>query len=215
MILHKRCLDAEMYYDIRELKTLNTDNVEVSPVFYKGGIVFSSQRPGGIRPFVSSGGGTIEALLDLYYLDFDGSDASLGNKLYFFPDLNTAKHEGPACFTPDGRTIYYTTTVKGKRLSKSADIIENTLQIFKATIQGDTVWTAAHSAFTFNSFEYSVLHPSISSDGKKIFFASDMPGGYGGTDLYIIYQKKDGSWTEPYNLGPDVNTTENELYPFF
>ncbi len=208
-------LDADRNYDIRELKPLNTDNVEISPVFYKGGIVFSSQRSGGIRPFVSSGGGVIEALLDLYYIDFDGSEASLGNKLYFFPDLNTAKHEGPASFTADGKTIYYTTAVNGKRLSKSADIIQNTLQIFKSTLEGDSAWTTAKSAFKFNSYEYSVLHPCVSSDGKKIFFASDMPGGYGGTDLYIIYQNKDGSWTEPYNLGPDVNTSENELYPFY
>ena len=208
-------LDAEMIYDIRELKAINTENVDISPVFYKGGIVFSSQRRGGIRPFVSFGGGTIEVLLDLYYMDFDGSEASLGNKLYFFPDLNKTKHEGPASFTADGKTIYYTTAVKGKRLSDSADIVLNTLQIFKATLHDNTGWTAGKSAFKFNSFKYSVLHPSVSLDGKKIFFASDMPGGYGGTDLYIIYKKNDSSWTEPYNLGPEVNTSENELYPFY
>lgn len=206
-------LDAEIAYDIRELKAINTTNVEISPVFYKGGIVFCSQRNGGIRPFVSSGAGTNEVLLDLYYMDFDGSGASLGNKLYFFPDLNTAKHEGPASFTADGKTIYYTTAVKGKR--DSANVVQNTLQIFKSTLQDNNVWSIAKSAFKFNSTEYSVLHPSVSSDGKKIFFASDMPGGYGGTDLYVIYQKKDSSWTEPYNLGPEVNTSENELFPFY
>lgn len=208
-------LDAEIFYDIRELKIINTTNVEISPAFYKGGIIFSSQRPGGNRPFVSFGGGPIEVLLDLYYMNFDGSEASLGNKLYFFPDLNGTKHEGPASFTADGKTIYYTTAVKGKRLNDSVNIVQNTLQIFKATLQGDSTWTDAKSAFKFNSSEYSVLHPSVSSDGKKIFFASDMPGGYGGTDLYVIYLKKDSSWTEPFNLGPDVNTSENELYPFY
>lgn len=208
-------LDAEIFYDIRELKTINTENVEISPIFYKGGIIFSSQRPGGNRPFVSFGGGPIEVLLDLYYMNFDGSEASIANKLYFFPDLNGTKHEGPASFTADGKTIYYTTAVKGKRLNDSVNIVQNTLQIFKSTLQGDTAWTDAKSAFKFNSSEYSVLHPSVSSDGKKIFFASDMPGGYGGTDLYIIYQNKDSSWTEPYNLGPEVNTSENELYPFY
>lgn len=206
-------LDAEVTYDIRELKPINTVYKELSPVFYKGGIVFSSQRPGGIRPFVSFDGGANEVLLDLYYIDFDGSEASLKNKLYFFPDLNTAKHEGPASFTADGKTVYYTTTVKGKR--DSANIVQSTLQIFKATLQDNNVWTTAKSAFRFNSYKYSVLHPSVSSDGKKIFFASDMPGGYGGTDLYVIYQEKDSSWTDPYNLGPEVNTSGNELFPFY
>lgn len=208
-------LDAERNYDVRELKTINTENVEISPVFYKGGIVFSSQRAGGIRPFVSLDGGTTEVLLDLYYMDFDGSEASLGNKPYFFPGLNTAMHEGPATFTADGKTVYYTSTVKGKRLSDSADVVQNTLQIFTATLQGDTAWSIAKSAFEFNSFEYSVLHPTVSSNGKKMIFASNMPGGFGGTDLYIVYQTKDGKWSQPYNLGPEVNTSENELFPFY
>jgi len=211
----QQMLDAEPLYDVRELKTINTENVDIAPVYYKGGIVFSSQRQGGKKPFVNFEGGSTEVLLDLYYMDFDGTEASLSNNIYFLPGINSNLHEGPATFSADGREIYFTRTVEGERLNKTDKVVQNTLQIFYSKIEGDTAWSTPVSAFPFNSIEYSVLHPCITKDGKRIFFSSNMPGGFGGTDLYVVYKQKDGSWSTPFNLGPDVNTVENELYPFY
>ena len=211
----QKLLDAEWQYDVRELSSINTPNEEISPIVYRGGIVFSSQRPGGLKPFISLDGGN-EVLLDLYFIEFDGTETSLTNKPYLFPGLNTSMHEGPASFTSDGQTVYYTTTVKGKRKSKGDDVVQNTLQIFVSELSGNPAfWSEGRSAIPANSFKYSVMHPSVSSDGNMMVFASNMAGGYGGTDLYIIYRKKDGEWSAPYNLGPDVNSSENELFPFY
>lgn len=211
----QRMLDEAPDYEVRELKSINTENIDISPVYYKGGIVFSSQRAGGKKSFVNFEGGSSDALLDLYYMEFDGTESSLNNKVFFLPGLNTNLHEGPASFSANGREIYFTRTVEGERLNKTDEIVRNTLQIFHAKIQGDTIWSKPESAFRFNSIEYSVMHPCISKDGKKMFFSSNMPGGIGGTDIYVVNKQKDGSWGEPLNLGPDVNSTENELFPFY
>ena len=69
--------------------------------------------------------------------------------------------------------------------------------------------------FTFNSSEYSSGHPSVSTDGKTVYFTSDMPGGKGGTDLYKITRNSDNSWSAPQNLGDTINTEGNEMFPFY
>ncbi len=207
-------LDSEWQYTVRELQAMNTEDEEIAPIFYRGGIVFSSQRPGGLRPFVSFDGGA-DILLDLYYMEFDGTEESIDNEIFFFPGLNTPNHEGPASFTADGKTVYYTTTVKGKRISKSDDVVQNTLQVFSAMLMDNAYWTEGQSALPFNSYKYSVMHPSVSADGDRMVFASNMPGGMGGTDLYLTYRDKQGYWVGPYNMGPEVNTADNELFPFY
>ena len=211
----QRWLDAEPNYDVFELMEFNTAGPEIAPTFYKGGLLFSSERKGGNKPFVSFEGGSNDVMLDLYFVELDGTQNSLYNEIFFFPDVNTDKHEGPASFSPDGREMYYTKTVAGQRLDKGDAVVEHTLQVFYSFIVGDTVWSDPISALPFNSLEYSVMHPAISPDGRKIFFASDMPGGYGGTDIYVAYKKEDGEWTKAYNLGPEVNTFGFELYPFY
>ena len=67
----------------------------------------------------------------------------------------------------------------------------------------------------FDSDDYSVGHPSLSDDGQWLFFASDMPGGYGETDLYVVKIADDGTMSSPQNLGPKINTIGNDLFPFF
>jgi tetratricopeptide (TPR) repeat protein/cell division septation protein DedD len=221
MMMAKSCdlaqeiLDSETYYDVKELTSINTKGVEIAPVMYNKGLVFSSQRPGGVKPFVSLDGGNSEVMLDLYYLNFDGSEEALYNKIYFFPGLNTSLHEGPATFSKNGKEIYFTRTVEVQRSDANELVVVNTLQIFHASLQGDTMWSTPESAFEFNSSTYSVFHPCLAENGKKLFFASDMPGGFGGTDIYVVYKDSTGKWGNPVNLGPDVNTVDNELYPFF
>lgn len=67
---------------------------------------------------------------------------------------------------------------------------------------------------SFNGKEYNCIHPSISEDGEILYFASDMPGGSGGLDLYMVKRNDRGAWDKPINLGSGVNTPENELFPF-
>lgn len=120
-------------------------------------------------------------------------------------NVNGRFHEGPAMVAPDG-TLWYTrtNTAKGKGGVQR-------LSIQYAKRDGDG-WKG-NDPFLYNNPEYSVGHPAISADGRWFFFISDMPGGYGGTDIYVC-ENRGGQWGEPRNLGPGVNTARNELFPF-
>ncbi len=120
-------------------------------------------------------------------------------------NVNTKMHEGPAVVAPDG-SLWYTRT----NASRSKNGIQR-LSILHA--ERDAAGFTGEDPFLYNNPECSVGHPAISADGKWFFFVSDMPGGYGGTDIYMC-QNMGGQWGEPRNLGPGVNTTRNELFPF-
>ena len=87
----------------------------------------------------------------------------------------------------------------------------NYLKIYTATLEGKK-WKNI-TPFEYNGADYSVAHPWISENGKQLFFASDMPGGFGGMDIYVS-ELNDGNWSEPVNLGEEVNTKGNEVFPF-
>jgi len=129
----------------------------------------------------------------------------------FGNSLNTRYHEGPATFSSDGSRIYFTrNNYNGGKASKSSQGV-NKLKLYTAR-QQNGAWTDIEE-LPFNSDEYSVGHPTLSRDGQLLYFASDMPGGLGGTDLYVT-QNQNGRWGKPLNLGSTINTKGNELFPF-
>ena len=129
----------------------------------------------------------------------------------FGNSLNTRYHEGPATFSRDGSRIYFTrNNYNGGKASKSSEGV-NKLKLYTAR-QQNGAWTNIEE-LPFNSDEYSVGHPTLSRDGQRLYFASDMPGGFGGTDLYVT-QNQNGRWGRPVNLGSTINTKGNELFPF-
>lgn len=104
---------------------------------------------------------------------------------------------------------------KTKEPLLSNNVVVSTLNLFYA--KRDSIggkWSKASENFEFNSKKYSVGHPSLSADGKLLFFMSDMPGGYGSTDIWYVVRQADGSWGKPINAGPQVNTFGNELFPY-
>ena len=125
--------------------------------------------------------------------------------------INSKYHEGPLAFFKDGRRVIFTrNNVKGGSAKKSDDGIIK-LKLYSAEAKKDG-W-ANIEELPFNSDQYSTGHPSLSADEKLLFFVSDMPGGYGGTDLYV--SRYEGSnWGPPVNLGDKINTPGNEMFPF-
>ncbi|WP_199121557.1 OmpA family protein [Pedobacter sp. ASV28] len=123
--------------------------------------------------------------------------------------VNTKYHEGPAALLPDG-TLMFTRNnyFKGKAKKSAEGIIK--LKMFTATAPGlDEV-----KPFPYNSDEYSVGHPALNSTGTLLIFASDMPGGYGGTDLYYCTRASvNDEWAKPVNMGRTINTEGDELFP--
>jgi outer membrane protein OmpA-like peptidoglycan-associated protein len=125
--------------------------------------------------------------------------------------INSKYHEGPAAFFKNGEQVIFTRNnfVNGKA-EKSSDGI-NKLKLYIATASGDT-WKDIQE-LPFNSNDYSTGHPSLNAEETLLFFASDMPGGFGGTDIYAS-RFENGNWSQPINLGPSVNTKGNEMFPF-
>lgn len=113
---------------------------------------------------------------------------------------------GAVSFTADGKKVYYTRNQK-----KSNKIFQ--LEIWEA-FNREGKWVGAHKLF-FNNPNYSYFHPCITPDGKRLYFVSDDVSGNGGTDIYYVDQNSDGSWKSTVNLGQDINTSANELFPTF
>jgi outer membrane protein OmpA-like peptidoglycan-associated protein len=125
--------------------------------------------------------------------------------------LNTKYHEGPATFTKDGLKVIFTrNNYNNGQFRESADGV-NKLKLYTA-VQTDGIWSKAEE-LPFNSDEYSTGHPTLSKDDQRLYFSSDRPGGFGGTDIYVSTWEN-GKWGAPANLGPEVNTKGNELFPF-
>lgn len=136
----------------------------------------------------------------LYFSELDDQDFSKEKE--FAVKLDLGVDVGAASFSEDGQSMYYTRwyTKKGREL----------MEIVQAVWKNGK-WKPT-SLMPFNSKKFSCAYPFISADGKSLFFASNMPGGYGGMDLYVS-QKRGNSWGVPVNLGKEVNTKLNEIYP--
>lgn len=123
---------------------------------------------------------------------------------------NATTNNGPA--TPvRNNTFYFTSTNKKATLNWKEGTSSNTLTISKATLVNGKWKTKVEKAF--KSKKHSYGQPSLSADGKTLYFISNMEGGYGGTDIYVSHLGPEG-WSAPQNLGPEVNTAENDMYPF-
>ena len=113
---------------------------------------------------------------------------------------------GAVSFTADGKKAYYTRNQK-----KTLNVYQ--LEIWEAT-QKEGKWVNAKRMF-FNNPNFSFFHPAITPDGKRLYYVSDDNSGEGGTDIYYVDRNEDGSWKSTVNLGQDVNTAGNELFPTF
>jgi outer membrane protein OmpA-like peptidoglycan-associated protein len=127
--------------------------------------------------------------------------------------VNTRFHEGPLCFSPDGKFVYYTRNNISKINNRKDNKGIQNLQLFRSNIDSLGHWVS-EEILPFNSKYYSVGHPSISSDGKTLYFVSDMPGGFGGADLYKVSISENGKLGKLENLGSDFNTEAQEMFPW-
>ena len=123
--------------------------------------------------------------------------------------INTKYHEGPTAVFPDGSIMFTRNNFINGSQQNSRDGI-NKLKLYTAS--GSNLSNIKE--FPYNNNDYSTGHPAINSDGTVLIFASDMPGGYGGSDLYYSLKSTSGTWSSPVNLGPKINTEGNELFPY-
>lgn len=175
---------------------------------YKNGVVFTADKSVGVNSRKDAWTG--KSYYDLYFSEKDQDGHWLSPQL-LKGEINGRYHEGPATFSKDGNTVYFTRSNYFKvKLHKSSKD-ENNLKLFSATLVNGK-WTNLKE-LPFNSDEYSVGHPCLSADEKTLYFISDMPGGFGKTDIYrSVFNGTE--WGKPENLGNTINTPGNEMFPY-
>lgn len=184
---------------------MNTKDQDFGVVYYKDKVVYTSSSH-LISAAQRKWNGNNLDFLDLYIAGFDSTGEMKEAKL--LSDVNKKYHEGPASYSKAGDVAFYTID---NYKSTSTSGIRN-LELFESTFR-DNKWSPL-AAFPLNNKEYSVGHPALSADGKVLYFASDMPGGKGGVDLYKCERGADGKWGKAENLGDNINTEGNESFPF-
>lgn len=195
-------------YDLESFE-YNSSYSDFAPSFYKEGIIFSSDRDtGNLARYRHTWNS--KDFLDLYKVNTDSSSMNFVAKLG--DDLNTRLHESTSITTKDGNTIYFTRNnfKEGKYVKDEEGVIR--LKVFKATLQNG-VWSNI-TELPFNSNAFSVAHPSLSTDEKTLYFASDMPGTLGESDIFKVSVNEDGTYGTPENLGNSINTEARETFPF-
>jgi len=198
-------------YTIRNLE-INTDKSDFGPAFYGDKVVYSSSKD--TTKFKEKlYNWNRQPFLNLYVAERNTANGSLFNETVFLPNAMTKYHEATVAFTPDLQTVYYSTNIVRKKKLVNDEEGTNNFKIVKGTI-ADGKLTKPQDIF-FNNKKYSAGHPALSEDGKWLFFASDMPGGYGGSDLYVCQIAEDGTIGPPKNLGPEINTAGNDMFPSF
>jgi len=186
---------------------INTELSDFGTTEYETGIVFASARGGGRKYRWNE-----EPYLDLYYVE-KTKDDTFGEVKSIEGEVNTKFHESSAVFSPNGKYMFFTRNNYHRLKYKEDDTGINRLQLYRATLNEDGHWGNIHKVH-FNSVDYSVAHPTLNVTGTKLYFASDMPGTFGQSDIFVVDVNDDGTLGEPENLGSSINTEGQESFPF-
>ncbi len=148
---------------------------------------------------------------EIHYLDIFAYDTTSKQVRQFSKNINTKMHEGPlTAYNNNTDLIFTRNTSTNKKLKESNDGITK-LQLYHSKFSEDK-WQAAE-VLDFCDPNFSFAHPSISPDGNVLYFASDMPGGYGESDIYKVERDSIGNWGSPVNMGDVINSAGNEFFP--
>lgn len=185
---------------------INTKSQDFAPAYFQDKIVFASSRktPGFIARKSNWNG---EPFFDLYIFEY--KDGQIQKPKNFSKVINTKLHDGPASFTKDNTFMAFTSNNYNE---KRKDSVVH-LQIYFSKLI-DSEWSKPFP-FYLNNNGYSVGHPVLANNGKTLYFTSDMPGGFGGSDIYSVTKTGDTTWGDLRNLGKIINTESNEMFPFF
>jgi outer membrane protein OmpA-like peptidoglycan-associated protein len=191
-------------YDMKSLKINNENPVIGISLFEDEKILVSAvQLEKGKQAEASP-------FLDIYVCDFNSSK-ELEHPVQLDKKVNSKYHDGPAFYSFSEHKLYITRNNirNGKPVrDKNGNV---NLKIYSSEYQNGE-WTPAQE-LRFNDDGYSTGHPCLSKDGQTMYIVSTRPGGIGGSDLYQCL-RVGNNWTEPINLGPNVNSEGNEMFPF-
>ncbi len=189
---------------------INSKYSDYGTAVYLNKIVFTSARDTGSLG-QRKHTWTNQYFTNLYMADL-GEEMTPGAPSKFDKNINSKFHESTPAFTKDGKTMYFTRNnyLEGKKGKNGSDI--TLIKIYKASLENDK-WDKIVE-MPFNSDNYSTAHPALSPDEKTLYFASDMPGTLGQSDLFKVTINDDGTYGNPENLGNGINTPGKETFPF-
>ncbi len=199
-------------YTLEDIRSINSRYSDFAPTEFEGRLIFASSRDSG------SGIKRIhkwnnQPFLDLFQTRVGEESGSFSKPSKFNKQLNSKFHESTTTFSKDGNTVYFTRNNYTKGSYKKDKNGTNKLKIYKSTREEGKGWTEAVE-LPFNSNEYSTAHPSLNADNTKLYFASDMEGTVGLSDIWVVDILEDGTYGAPVNLGPSINTEGRETFPF-
>ena len=204
-----KLLDKTKMYDVKS-SSISSDKSDFGALLIDNGLYFVSARSGSGKSY----SWTDESYLDIYRADYN-SDGSVSNAVAV-KQLNSKWHEGPITMSSDGKTAYFASESYKDNITASKDKKANAkysqVYLYSALKNGDS-WGSI-SSLPFNDKSFSNSNPSLSKDGKTLYFSSNRPGSIGGTDIWKVMVNADGTFGEPQNLGAKVNTEGNESFPF-
>ncbi|WP_396147588.1 OmpA family protein [Flavobacterium sp.] len=203
-----RLLEKSKIYDVKS-SDISSDKSDFGAVLYDNILYFASARNGARKNY----GWTDEPFLDIYKADFN-KDGTIINPTTV-SELNSKWHDGPVTISTDGNTMYFASESFKEKISekdKKANTKLSQIYLFKA-VKNAGVWGEI-TPLSINDKTYSTSNPSLSRDGKTLYFSSNRPGSIGGIDIWKVVVNADGSFGEPKNLGNNVNTEGNESFPF-
>lgn len=203
--------EDSMHYAVRPI-SLNTEFGELCGVPYQNGIVFMSNRKAA-QPFEKVDAAVNAPFYQVYFskvlpdtVTGTNRTSRYGKASVFSKELTSRFHAGPVAFYDKARKMVFVSSASGPGAGGA-----RTLQLYFAESDGRT-WKVTQS-FPYNKAQHSITDPTISQDGKMLFFSSDMTGGFGGKDIYRS-EFIDGRWTRPVNLGEVINTPYDEVFPY-
>lgn len=191
-------------YKIAFVPTINSMEGDFSPVFFKDGLVFTSFRNKNTLNRKNDQNG--DSYADMYFVKQLGIHWTPGALME--GKQSNPYHEGPATFNANCTVMYFTRNVPKSKAKKTG---EAHLQIYESRLINNH-WSEG-VVLSFCDENYSMGHPTLSTDGRKLYFSSNMPGGSGENDIWVS-NLQNNKWSKPENMGQSVNTPGNEMFPF-
>ncbi|MBL7922049.1 MAG: PD40 domain-containing protein [Bacteroidia bacterium] len=191
---------------VNEVKGINTSETESCPLIANGKLIYITEKNKSSRIFVATDNDNKSAI----------SVSTKKDDLGFSEISAYAKHIqnkgicSQVSLTADETTMYYSRSIAAKELNKLAEASSYKFQLYSANPNDEKAEVA--TPFVHNSYEYDYIHPSITKDGLKLYFSSDMKGSLGGMDIFVC-EFVNGAWSAPRNMGLLINTPGDEVFP--
>ena len=198
-----------LYYSVSYLP-FNSEMSDFGPTILYDKLLFTSSRERDI-PLERKSTWENEPFLDLYTIDLLPNQTYGEIKLIEKP-ITSKYHVASASFDKKTNDLYFTRTTFSENEVGTENIRVKNLEIYYSHYNEDNTWGDLQP-FPYNNKAYSIAQPAISDDGEKLYFVSDMPGGLGGTDIYVC-EWNGSSWSLPQNIGAPVNTASHEKNPY-